>query len=269
MRALRAFIDDSGSGGDSRWFVLAGYLGAVESWGSFDRHWRTVLDGPPRLDYFKHSEVYRSETQWAGMSLAERDARVDALIEVIGKCALRSIYVQVKQQDYDEIIKPYTPPQWRNPYYYLFIGFLSAATMTAKYLADGDRIEFFFDSNREVEKASRTLYGQAMNLRQLQGRIENIHYKDEKLFLPLQAADLLAWQVRRRFSVQEEPRPHFERAINCPPGRPFHYTVTRVQLEQMGRAMDDQAMLDWAISGRPEHLRPWRRPRMRAQFGAL
>lgn len=26
---LRAFIDDSGSGGDSPWFVLAGYVGTV------------------------------------------------------------------------------------------------------------------------------------------------------------------------------------------------------------------------------------------------
>jgi hypothetical protein len=36
VHALRAFIDDSGSGGDSPWFVLAGYLGTVEAWEAFD-----------------------------------------------------------------------------------------------------------------------------------------------------------------------------------------------------------------------------------------
>ena len=34
---LKAFIDDSGSAGDSPWFVLAGYIGTVEEeWDRFD-----------------------------------------------------------------------------------------------------------------------------------------------------------------------------------------------------------------------------------------
>jgi Protein of unknown function (DUF3800) len=260
-QSLRAVIDDSGSGGDSPWFVLAGYLGTVEAWGAFGKPWRAVLDGPPKLEYFKHSEVYGSDNQWAGMSTTERNERIDAFIRVIGKHALRSIYVRLKQQDYDEVIKPYIPSKWQNAYYFLFIGFLSAATMTAKYLGDVEHVEFFFDSNREVEKPSRTLYGQAANLAQFRDRVKNIHYEDEKVFLPLQAADLLAWQIRRRFSVQEDPRPQFESAINCPPGRPYNHTVTRAELEKLGRDMDDQAMMDWAIMGYPEHLRKWKRPR--------
>jgi len=31
LAALKAFIDDSGSGGDSPWFVLAGYLGTANN----------------------------------------------------------------------------------------------------------------------------------------------------------------------------------------------------------------------------------------------
>ena len=205
MRALRAFIDDSGSGGESPWFVLAGYLGTIEAWDAFNEPWCAVLDRPPKLDYFKHSEVYGS--QWAGMSTTERNERVDAFIEVIGNHALRSIYVRLKQQDYDEAIKPYIPPMWQNAYYFLFIGFLSAATMTAKHLGDGNRIEFFFDSNREVEEPSKMLYRQTANLPQFRDLVDNIHYEDEKIFLPLQAADLLAWQIRRRFSVQENRVP--------------------------------------------------------------
>jgi Protein of unknown function (DUF3800) len=261
VHTLKAFIDDSGSGGDSPWFVLAGYVGTAEAWDAFDEPWRKVLNGPPKLDYFKHSEVYGFDTQWAPLSKSERHERLDSFIKVIGAHATRSIYVRLKQQDYDEVIKPFIPLQWQNPYYFLFIGFLSAATMTAKYLRDGDSVEFFFDGNQEVEKPSRKLYGQAADLSQFRQRVENIFYKDEKQFLPLQAADLLAWEVRRRFSVEEEPRPQFERAINCPSGPPFNHTVTRAELEKMGRDMDDQAMMDWALAGYPEHLRKWKRPR--------
>jgi hypothetical protein len=64
----------------------------------------------------------------------------------------------------------------------------------------------------------------------------------------------------RRFSSQEEPRSQFESAINCPPELPFNHTVTRAELEDMGKAMDDNAKITWANLGIAEHLRPYRRP---------
>ena len=67
VHALRAFIDDSGSWGDFPWFVLAGYVGTVEAWDAFDESWRkSLLDGPPKLEYFKSSEAesLREDGQW-------------------------------------------------------------------------------------------------------------------------------------------------------------------------------------------------------------
>lgn len=260
---LRAFIDDSGSGGDSPWFVLAGYVGTAESWDTFDSPWRAVLDGPPKLTYFKSSEAesLRPDGQWAGVTQVDRNQCIDSLIGVISKHALRSIYVRLRQSDYDEVIKPYVPPMWRNAYYFLFVGFLVAGVSTEKYGGVGRHVEFFFDSNQEVEKPSRKLYGQIAALPEFAGMIEDIQYKDEKILLPLQAADLLAWQVRRRFSVVEPPRPQFERALNCAAQKPFTHTITRDHLEQLGEAMDQHAMQRWAAMGYPEQLRKWRRPK--------
>lgn len=264
MHPLRAFIDDSGSGGDSPWFVLAGYVGTAERWAGFDKAWQTVLDGPPKLHYFKSSEAesLRPDGQWAGISKENRNKRIDSLIAVIGKHALRAIFIRLQQRDYDEVIKPYVPPMWQNAYYFLFLGFLSVAMSTEKYAGDGRRVEFFFDSNQQVEKPSRKLYGQVTKqLPEFASAMDDVHYKDEKIFLPLQAADLLAWQVRRRFCVEEPPRAHFKMALNCPAGKPFDHTMTREHLNQLGEAMDQHAMLNWALMGHPEHLRKWRRPR--------
>ena len=259
---LKVFIDDSGSGGDSPWFVLAGYVGTVEGWDSFDLKWRTVLDGPPKIDYFKSSEAesLRRDGQWAGISKDERNARIDALIRVIGNCATRSVYVRLQQRDYDDVIKKYVPPEWDNAYFFLFMALIFAATSTEKYLGGKQPIDFVFDSNRRLEKPSLQLYGDCMGFPQLADRIADIHYEDEKIFLPLQAADLLAWQIRRRFSTSEAPRPQFDRAIDCPPERPFSYTLTRSQLEHFGEIMDLNAKEKWAELGRPEHMRPWKRP---------
>ena len=259
---LKAFIDDSGSGGDSPWFVLGGYVGTAEAWDKFDHHWRAVLDGPPKLEYFKASqaESLRPDGQWAGISKNERNQRIDSLIKVIGNHALRSIYVRLKQQDYNEVIKPYVPDAWDNAYYYLFIGSIAAFTSVEKHVGANQPIEFFFDRQNALEKPSNRLYSMVGN--QLFGnRVVDVHYEDEKLFLPLQAADLLAWQLRRRFSMTDEPkRPHFENALLCPPEKPFEYLLTRKHLEEMGEFMDQNAKVQWALMGQQESQRPWKRP---------
>lgn len=116
---LKAFVDDSGSGGDSPWYVLAGYVGTVDGWNAFDGLWRSEMESHPKIDYFKGSEAesLRPDGQWAGATKDERDRKINALIEVIVKCAQRAIYVRVQQQDYDDIVKGYVPPGWDNPYY--------------------------------------------------------------------------------------------------------------------------------------------------------
>lgn|GEM_PF-2700315 len=260
---MKAFIDDSGSGGDSPWYVLAGYVGTVDAWDSFETPWRKILDGPPKLAYFKASEAesLRDDGPWEGVSKEERDSRLNAFIEVIGQLATRAFNVRLKQKDYDEVIKPYVPPRWDNAYFFLFMGFLTATTSIEKYLGDGQPVEFIFDasSKKRIEKPSLRLYDQCIDLPELAGRIHNIHYEDEKLFLPLQAADLLAWQIRRRFSIEGENRPQFEMALNAPKEKPFEHVIARDDLEMYGMAMDLDAKSRWAEMGCPEELRPFKR----------
>ncbi|MGA3048588.1 MAG: DUF3800 domain-containing protein, partial [Terracidiphilus sp.] len=121
--------------------------------------------------------------------------------------------------------------------------------------------EFVFDSadKKRIQNPSLQLYDQCAYLPQFGGRVDNIHYEDEKKFLPLQAADLLAWQIRRRFSVEGDMRPQFEMALNAPAERPYEVIVARKDLERYGELMDNNAKAQWAAKGLPEELRPWRR----------
>jgi len=261
---LKAFIDDSGSGGDSPWYVLAGYVGTMEAWDAFEGSWREVLDGSPKLEYFKASEAesLRSDGQWAGVSKDARNRRIDRFINVIGKFANRAFHVRVMQTDYNEVIKPYIPEKWDNAYFFLFIGFMAAATSVEKYAGIGQPIEFVFDLSCEkrIQKPSLRLYGQCADLPQFGGRVHNIYYEDEKKSLPIQAADLLAWQIRRRFSVEGDIRAQFEMALNAPAERAFEHIVTRKDLERYGELMDINAKAKRAAMGLQEELRPWRRP---------
>ena len=165
------------------------------------------------MSYFKGSEAesLRPDGQWAGVTLEQRNAKIDALIEVIQRCATAAISVRVRQKDYDEIIKSSVPPEWDDAYHYLFPTFLAATLKAETDFGAGQSVEFVFDASQRLDKKSAMQYGQIRDTGGFDGRIANVLFRDEEQFLPLQAADLLAWQTRRFLSVTNEPRrPHFD-----------------------------------------------------------
>jgi len=262
---LKAFIDDSGSGGDSPWYVLAGYIGTVEGWDSLEGQWQSILEQPPKLEYFKASEAesLRPDGQWAGVTEAQRDLKLDAFTEVIRCYARVAIHVRVKQADYDEVVKHAVAPKFDNPYFFLFGGIITAMIGMEKRFGQNEPMEFVFDNmadRKRFERPSMLVYGELQNMAYFAGRIANVIYRDEKVFLPLQAADLLAWQVRRAFCVLDEPRRrHFDAAQACVQP-PFSYVMTREDLEDWVADMDRVATehaLSLGIS--LEDLQAWRR----------
>jgi hypothetical protein len=54
--------------GDSRCFVLAGYVSTVDKWDAFDALWIDALNTHPRIEYFKASEAESLKGQFAGFT---------------------------------------------------------------------------------------------------------------------------------------------------------------------------------------------------------
>jgi hypothetical protein len=67
-----AFADDSGSGGETPYYVLAGYSAEESTWDAFWPRWQSVLDLMPRIEYFKMSEAESRKGQFLGFSPDEQ-----------------------------------------------------------------------------------------------------------------------------------------------------------------------------------------------------
>lgn len=257
---LRAFIDDSGSGGDSTWYVLAGYLGTIRGWDSFDSQWTAVLHSHPYVEYFKASEAesLRREGPWAGITKEQRDAKIDALIEVIGRCARRSICVRIKQVDYDQIVKGNVPRKWDSPYFLLFTTVVGAAIMIEGLDGDYDDVDFVFDSDSRHQRQFGLMLPHLGRMRSTDGRFVGAIRGDEKKLLPLQAADLLAWQTRRFCEPNRQPsRKHFCAARDCPPKKSELFVLDRGKLVGIVKDMHEAAAKIAGSLGRSRDVRTW------------
>lgn len=231
---LQAFIDDSGNSSSSEFFVLVGYLSTPEAWTQFASKWREVLNEEPVLKFFKatHVDSPRDSDVWGLMSPAQRDARLSRFIKVAGDHSLRAFFVIVRRQDFVETMIGSVYTEMEEPYHWLFIAFLKMLESLERHHGDLRGIHAVFDRHDKHPQVAGQLYRSMAGHMGLAGRILKVTFADDIDALPLQAADLIAWQVRRRYCYPDESiRKHYSECLEAPILPPFGWAFTRKELE--------------------------------------
>lgn len=254
---VRAFTDDSGSGGDSRYYVLCGYMADLPTWEKFSDAWHAFLNTPPTLTYFKMSEAESLKGEFENWEPRDRDRKIDGFIDIILSCDPFQGSSAIAEEDYQAIVKPALGGRWGgqydDPYLFLFmniVGLFSSMEFRWEHamrgLAPGElvlfdkeeysgqppeRVDFVFDEDtKRHEKYARIAYDQSLKgLDVFRDRLGSVDFRDDKVFMPLQAADLAAWQRRRRICVNEPERSHYQR-LNSMPKRFKHDVMTGSEL---------------------------------------
>jgi Protein of unknown function (DUF3800) len=258
LMPVRVFADDSGSGGESPYFVLGGYMADFLTWERFSDRWDATLAEAPAIDYFKMSEAESLRGQFArenGWTDRTRDQKVNALIDVILEHDVFQSTCAVSEDDYRDVVKPVLghqfKKQYRDPYLYLFTAAVAAfSSWEHKYehalrdASDGrlvlfdsearsrQRIDFVFDRGKKLtDKEAAKSYESLRNLEPYHRLLGRVDFENDKEFVPLQAADLAAWQRRRKLCVSSEgTRPEYNR-LNHRMDRFKHHIVSRSDLQ--------------------------------------
>lgn len=197
---LQAFIDDSASDtGDQRLF-LAGYVNTADQWIAFSNAWEEALKEHPAIEYFKMSEAHSLKGQFERWQEKDRDAKVSRLAKVIRDFDVLSIQVSVSRTDYNRIIRPVAPHGLGNAYFTLFYGVIITLTRTHQQMGITMPVDFIFDEQGGMGQQTALFYDyvKSQQIPELQGLlgVQPI-FRDDKKVMPLQAADMLAWKIRR------------------------------------------------------------------------
>lgn len=232
-----AFVDDSGNGGDSPYFVLAGYCASEATWAAFWPDWQSVLDFLPRLAYFKMSEAETLNGQFAGFTAEERTKRVNQFIDVILAHDLQEASIAVPEKYYRDILDPLFPGKLANPYYMAFIGLVSAFAGLNRHSGSTEPTDFVFDEQTGIESRALKMYHR-LKAHSPHRQLGRVTYRSDRQMLPLQAADLIAWQMRRFRCSSESVREELSR-LHSDPSRVFRSTLTKRRLHRLAKALTD------------------------------
>lgn len=197
--ALTYFIDDSGRN-DPPVFVLGGLALETTRIRAFSQDWEAALAAQRPIPAFKMKEANRRAGVFDGFSVAERDAKIVALADVIRTHAISSISVVVRHKDYERVFKGRMMRSLDGPYQLFFHLVIATAYNLRRQRGTQERASFVFD--RQVGE-ERALYESLAEMR------ANLHpdisdfladaprHADDRDEVALQAADMIAWHVRR------------------------------------------------------------------------
>jgi hypothetical protein len=239
---IQAFIDDSASNTGDRRLYLAGYVNFADSWIAFANEWERVLRMPPSIKYFRMVEANSLRGEFEGWKDGDRDRKVWKLAETIYRHAPWSIECSVSQNDHDRIVKPAAPYGLGNPYSSCFYGIIISL---ARFHAANNLsipVDFIFDQHSALEGEAHLFYEyhKSLQLPEVKAVLGSTPiFRDDKQVLPIQAADMLAWHLRREAEGNDPPgsRP----ALDLLRGNGRHVIVnfTPEILETMAAKMRD------------------------------
>lgn len=206
---IRAFFDDSASDTGDRRLFLAGYINRADSWALFAEAWDEELRAEPAIDYLKMAEAQNLRDEFArrkGWNEEKREAKLRGLARVIRHFDPFSFEISINRDLFYRAIRQVSPFGLANPYFDL------CAATVAKVADFGARakfntpIEFIFDKQDSVESDMTMFFAQIKP--HLPRRVQRmIHGTPQFLndidMRPLQAADMLAWHLRREHEFSE------------------------------------------------------------------
>jgi hypothetical protein len=198
---LQIFADDSGSSPNDTYFVLGGLVSTVSRWEAFKVEWNASLDHDG-LEYFKASEANSLEGAFKrGWNHRLADQKMDELGEIAAKHAQLRIHAILRWADFNTWVKSVTSSvtgaEWTNPY---FLCFFTLAARFARYCHENnidEEREFVFDEQGKTgEHSANIIRGLQANKIIMGGFGAVPRFESDKKLLPLQAADLYAWNMR-------------------------------------------------------------------------
>jgi hypothetical protein len=222
-----AFFDETGTHDNSPYVGVGGFLFKKAKAVAFERQWRRRVKPllPDGVEAFHAFDCFHRLNGYEGLDDPIVKAIFVAMTDCITKTARYGVFVGIARSDYNALIKQNA--KWKQligePY---ALCALQCAEITAKWLQKRRRrggIDYIYEQSHLAPEAMRFLQCAKDNetIRQ-RHQMNNFSFFDKSSAIPLQAADLLAWEFYRMYITATDSR--FEH-------RPWRETLKNIRAE--------------------------------------
>ncbi len=199
-----AYLDESGDHQGSPAVVVAGYVSSATRWRAFSEEWNARLVRW-HIPAFHMTDFENRRGCFASWSNDERESRLDELLAVIKKHTLRSIAYVIRKQQFDNLnlSKP-AKKLCGDAYGVAAIGCWYNLSLLLRDPRNNGYVEYIMDSRSRGSGSLLDIYRKQCEDPAWveQTRLLGLSFKDHRLSQPLQAADILAYEVYKQADRQ-------------------------------------------------------------------
>jgi hypothetical protein len=206
---LTAYMDDSGTHASASICALGGYFGGVRRWMEFERRWLDVLTRYGVKEF--HAKRFWAKTpsgervdDYKGWSDEKADLFLNELLTAIVRTQIYPFVSGVNTKEWEKIdladrrvftgatrVHPTGAPTRS-----IFLAFVTCVFRVASHCKPGIVIELIVDQDHRNEAwAHLCLRGLKRENPELAKRVGDLTFADRRMALPLQAADLIAYEA--------------------------------------------------------------------------
>lgn len=207
--ALRAYLDESGTGRPARAMSIAGYVSTRQRWERFERLWADSLHAYG-IEFFHMSPFMASppRKQFQGWPDRRRWPRLQRLVSLLNRHVLVSIGVVVLRADYEAIFATAQERRRDGLYKLIAVHCMDAVRNWQKDTGRDEEVSYVFESGAEGAGALERVFVDAQRRPGLRDkfRLGTFAFDDKRRVAALQAADIAAWTLHHELP-RGVPRP--------------------------------------------------------------
>lgn len=224
MALIRTYVDDSGTDSGSPVAVAACFVSDVRRWTVFEAEWNAALEtagvretGFHMADFVAHRPPFDWDEE-------KRNRTMRQLVGIVNHNVLAGMATAVIKADYDRLVGGRLREKLGNLHYTFAVqGCLAYIEKWLKTTTILQPVAYFFDwtEDRECKRAINDLFDSILR-HDLAAHFGVEPYGwgfyNRKLVVPLQAADILAWEARKYIQTSQftgsKPRGSFQSMVD-------------------------------------------------------
>lgn len=227
---IRAYLDESGIHEGSPVITVAGYFARPKQWQAFTRAWNRILK-PAGIKCFHASDCQALQGEFKGWDKADRDNLVAQLLPIIPQHAGAGLAISLVLEDFENALtgREELRQYLGEPYGACFQWLISTVLDTTQRAGTKEAIAVFHEQN-DLQGVALRAFAYLQRRKDANKNLRSLTFGSKETYTPLQAADILAYEVGKRLL-----RP-------CGPGRRSFQAITPVGRKPRVRFYDKQNM---------------------------
>jgi hypothetical protein len=190
-----AFMDESGDSHATSFVALAGITAKDAAWSRFEQQWNEMLRRF-EISVLHMREFAHGRGEFSGWSESWRRALLSAALDAILNTGGTVIGAAVSVAGFKRL-PPNKQTMLQDPYFTCAQAFLRAGVVDAIVDDHGGRVSFVFADHPEFGSRARKLVEAVRRLTDQGKAIDGLRVGDPRQELALQAADLVAYEIRK------------------------------------------------------------------------